>query len=213
MRCLAWPARRWNNTACIQIPPSQPVCRPRGGFALAVPPGYQCVLRFIALISSTPSYYKHVSERSSKHGGERAGRRWRVWYSAFENKEVWGKDQNGNDPALPSCSRVLSCTRLPIMRGSWHRGHRLYPLVLPNCFPTGAEDFKGPKGSGQLNMERGCPPGQLSTLRGRGLYLTPTTPYPFAWGMPQGLLKARGVERALGPDKKVQAGPVNIRKA
>lgn len=61
-------------------------------------------------------------------------------------------------------------------------------------------------------MERGCPPGQLSAPPGRGLHVTPTTPYLFAWGMLQGLLKARGVETALAPERKVQAGPVKIRK-
>lgn len=205
-------SQRWNNTAFIQIPPSQPVCRPRGGFALAVPPRYWCILRFIALISSTPSYYKHISEKQQAQG-QAAGRQWRVWYLAFENKEAWGKDQNGNDPALPSCSRVSSCTRLPITRASWHRGHHLPLWFFPISPPMGCWGFEGAERLWvAVHRERMSTWAALCSPE-PGLARNANHPIPSVRGMPQGLLKARGVERVLAPERKVEAGPIKIRKA
>lgn len=131
MCCLAWPAHRWNNIAFIQIPPSQLVCRPQGGFALAIPPGYQRFLCFMALISSTHSCYKHISVRSSKCGtsvwGSRGG--FGTWHLKTRNFER--KNRMRMTPVLPSCPRVSSCTWLPTLKASWHSGHH---LVLPHFF-------------------------------------------------------------------------------
>lgn len=177
MCCLAWPDQRWNNTALIQIPPSQPVCQPQGGFALAIPPGYPCVLCFTALISSIPSYYKLTSERSSKWGSKRAERQWRVWCLAFETKLVWKNKQNGNDLVFSSCPGfhlVPSCPpwELPGM------GAITSPDSYQFLLPRDVQDFKDLKGSGQLCIEsKGCPPEQLSTPQGRGSHTKPTNQF------------------------------------
>lgn len=46
----------------------------RGSFALAASPWYWCVLCFLALISTTPSYYRQASSSTTKRVGVLAGR-------------------------------------------------------------------------------------------------------------------------------------------